>query len=524
MVSRERGDPRSLFLYKLKKNLILISFTLLVFAFSCREEGELEPNLPPETTFSIESINVADSNRLNSIVRLSWYGSDKDGYIKGYEISQDAENWAKTTSQDSTFRFTFPEGSELVDITLYARAIDNNGAKDPSPAFIKIPIKNTSPTVGFSEDLVIPDTAFIVATTEWSAADLDGEETITDVYLSINGKEWYPLNKSEKVFSIVPADFNATDTTSAYIYYGSRTNPAAETIPGLVLNDTNVLYIKAVDQAGAESMLDTSNTFYLKSKQNDVLVVGGVEAAHNEYKSLLNSINLNYDFLNLTIGNGRYRPALWNTTFRLQLSFYDKLFFYSDETTFLNPYTNLKIRLIEFAAASLQEYANSGGKYLISTKFDWDDDIEAIVGVLPIQSVSSKNYGQAWLLKDDPVAKYKDTTYEIADTVGGQPMNRRDTTITIVDNDFPVLRTSEFSIQGVGVFNIDPNDTEVLYRAKLIDRATFTPWTSTNIVASARRRNGKLNQIFFTIPLYRLKGNQANLEALFNRIFNQEFN
>lgn len=480
---------------ELSHNIFLL---LLIFAFSCKDEGDVEPNKPPDTTFSIEAINVTGENRLNSIVRLSWYGQDPDGYVKGYEISADQSNWTYTTSQDSTFRFSISANSDTVDIDLYVRSIDNANARDPSPAYLKIPIRNTPPLVSFSESLIIPDTAFLVATTEWSASDLDGDQTITDVFLSINGKAWFPLNKTERVFSIVPAYFYATDTTTALIYYGSRTNPEPVQIEGLVLNDTNRLFIKAVDQAGSESMLDTSTTFFMKSKQNDLLVVGGVSSAHNTYKGLLNAVNLDYDFLNLTVSNGIYRPLLWNTTFRLQLSFYDKLFFYSDETTFLNNYTNLKLLLIEFAAASLQEYANSGGKYLISTSFDWDDNIDGFRGVLPIESVSTKNYGDARLYRDSSVIPEIST--------------------------FPTLEASAFALTGVGAFNIDPNDTEVLYRAQLSDRRNTTNWPDTKIVASARRLNGRLNQIFFNMQLFELDRDPVKLQALFNQIFNVEFN
>jgi len=483
---------RILFLY------IFLSFSSLAFLSSCRDEGDKEENQAPETSFSLDAINLSGEDRLNSIVRLSWYGRDADGYVKGYEISTDQINWTYTTSQDSTFQFTISSGSDTVDIDLYARAIDNEGLADPTPSYLRVPIRNTAPVIEFSNSLSIPDSTFLVATTEWTASDLDGDETITDVYLSINGKAWYPMNRSERIFSLVPQDFNATDTTSALIYYGSRTNPEAQPIDGLVLDDTNRIYIKAVDQAGSESKVDTSEVFFMRTKQNDILVVGGVASAHTDYLNLMNAVNLQYDFLNLTIANGIYRPNLWNITFRLQLSFYDKLFFYSDETTFLNPYTNLRLLLLEYAAASLQEYANSGGKYLISTSFDWNTNIDGFRGVLPIQSVSTKNYGDARLYGDSAVLP------EIAS--------------------FPTLSTSSFALSGVGVFNIDSTDTEVLYTAQLSDRSRTVPWPDTEIVASARRLNGNLNQIFFSMQLFELDGDQLALEALFDQIFNVEFN
>ncbi|TVQ81798.1 MAG: hypothetical protein EA358_00340, partial [Flavobacteriales bacterium] len=70
-------------------------FFFLLFApllFSCMR-GEKNENRPPSTKIFLESINRVGENRLNSNVNLSWFGTDKDGYVVGYEISFDRENW-----------------------------------------------------------------------------------------------------------------------------------------------------------------------------------------------------------------------------------------------------------------------------------------------------------------------------------------------------------------------------------------------------------------------------------------------
>ena len=476
--------------------LLLIAFAL----FSCRKDDEKNTNKPPESYFSLEEINLFGENRLNSIVRLTWYGTDPDGYIKGYELSLDGQNWSPTNTQDSTFRFSITAGSDTTDILIFVRAIDNEGLRDPSPDQLKIPIKNTPPVVSFDDKLVIPDTANLVATTEWNATDVDGDETITQVFISLNGKTWFELNKSKKVISIVPVDGNATDSTAAYIYYGTDKNPATKTIKGLMMNDTNKLFIKAVDQAGTESILDTSNTFYMKGKQNDILVVGGVSVANSTYQNIFSAINVDYDFLDFAKDNGALQPQIWSITFRLQLSFYSKLFFYSDETLYINPYSNVKSLILEFAAPSLQEYANSGGKYFISTSFDHDTRLDAFAGVLPIASVSTLNYGAARLYQDSSI---------VSSNVN-----------------FPNLKTSAFAIVGMGVFNVDSADAEVLYEAQLSDnkRNPIGEWKDTKIVGSGRRVNGRLNQVFFSIQLWEMNGDPMALQSLFNQILTVEFN
>lgn len=500
--------------------LLAFSLFALTLILSCKkDEGELKVNQAPETTFSIEEFNLSGSDRLNSIVRLAWYGSDPDGHIIGFELSQDKVNWFFTTKQDSTFQFTLNGGSDTTDIELYVRSIDNQKVKDPSPDYIKIPIKNTEPEIEFSDDLTIPDTTFLVATTEWSASDLDGEETITNVLISINGKEWHEISRTKKVISIVPVDPSTNDTTQARLYYGTEDNPASIILEGLSMNDTNKIYIKAIDQAGSESFVDTSKTFYMKGKKNDVLLVGGVESSASItpsefYQKIFRKINVDFDLLDLLVNNGLYRPKLWNTTFRLQLSFYDKLFFFSDQSTYLNPYTGLSRMLLQFAAPSLQNYTNAGGKYMISSTFLHNQTVDDYFGVLPVQGKSTTNTNRAVLSKDSSlVSPLKDTI-----VVGN------DTTVA-----WGNLKSSSFLLSNIGVYNIDPVDTEVLYRAN-VNKDFNSVWDDTKVIASGRRVNGNLNQIYFNIQLWRMEADYNHqsqdlfaVDLLFNQVFNVEF-
>ena len=487
------------------KKFVFYFFPILIgfFLFSCREEEELKGNQAPNTTFSIEEINLSGDDRLNSIVRLSWYGKDPDGYVTAYELSEDGQNWNYTQAQDSTFQFSFSGNTDTADIELYVRAIDNEGLRDPSPDYLKIPIKNTPPVVNFDEDLSIPDTTILVATTEWKATDLDGQETITEVLISLNGRDWQNINRTKNIISIAPVDPKANDTSQAVVYYDTEESPSSVILDGLVLNDTNKLFIKVIDQAGTESAVDTSNTFFLKGKRNDVLIAGGVEASSVNpsifYQNIFNQINVDYDIIDFLAYNGLYRPKIWNITFKLQLSYYDKLFFFSNESIYRNPYTNLSAMLLESAAPSLQSYANSGGKYMISTTFLYNSNIEAFVGVLPVQSKSSTPPFNTALSRDSALVSPLNTSSSI----------------------WPNLQASNLIIP-MNVYNIDPVDTEVLYKAQL---TSFSGnWNDTKIIASGRRLNGRLNQVFFNIQLWQMNKDQSKLEDLFDQIFNVEFN
>ena len=473
-------------------------FLAACLLYSCEKEGSEEANQLPDTFFSLKEINLSGDKRLNSIVRLNWFGTDPDGYIKGYELSFDQLEWEFTEAQDSTFRFSLSINTDTADINIFVRAIDNENGADPSPASIVVPIKNTPPEVSFDEKLSIPDTSFLVATTAWNASDLDGEETIQQVLISLDKKNWEEINFSQKTFSIAPADPFLTDTTESLIYFGTSSQPAVQRLKGLALNDTNKIYIKVIDQAGAESEIDSTSTFFMKPQRNSTLVVGGLSAADQVYRQSLQAININYDFLNLTANNGQNLPKVWNITFRLQLSFYDKLFLYSDESLFTNTFTGVKKMILEFAASSLQEYANSGGKYFISTSFNHSTPIEGFAGVLPIASLSTENFGSARFFQDSVAFS------NLAE--------------------FPDLNPSNFVLLGPTVFEIDSADTEVLYQANLSKSRPDVAWEDTKIVASGRRVNGKLNQVFFSLQLWELNGNPSALQDLFDQILNKEFN
>tara|TARA_B100001109_G_scaffold121299_1_gene98775 strand:- start:514 stop:1980 length:1467 start_codon:yes stop_codon:yes gene_type:complete len=484
----------------------------LLFAFSAckKEEGDLKVNQEPETTFSIKEINLSGDDRLNSIVSLEWYGKDPDGYIVGYELSQDGNNWFYTTKQDSTFQFSLDGGADTADIELYVRAIDNENAKDPSPDYLRIPIKNTAPTIEFNQDLSPSDTSYLVTTIQWKANDLDGIETITGIEISTDGVNWTNISRTENTLSIVPINASSSGVTQGSIYYESSTNASSHVLEGLKVNDTNKLFVRAIDQAGAYSQIDTSETFYLKGKINNTLLVGGVPAANAGYASLLQAANVPFDFIDYGSNSGENQPAIWNVTFRLLINQYDKLILYSDATGFINGYTNVKGLILEFAATSLQEFANNGGKYIIASAFDHDTEIDAFVGILPIQSVSTKNYGDARLYRKNGSFPAEDSLVESNlpnfPTLTASPIN-----------------SSAIALSGVGVFNINTADSEVLYEAALSDRRPNVAWPDTKIIASGRRSAGKLNQVYFSVQLIELNG-QSNMPNLIDYLINTEFN
>ena len=468
---------------------------ILATSFGCKRTLEKDQNLEPSTLISPESINLTGDDRLNSVVFLSWFGSDKDGYVKGYEISLDNQNWVYTTQNDSLFSFSLSAGSDTTDIDFYVRSIDNDGLKDPTPAYLKVPLRNTPPMVAFVEQGFPVDTVNIVTTFRWFATDVDGDETIIKAFLKANQGDWMEIDVNEKMLSIVPVTDNQTGVVNANVYYGNNSSPLNEKLKGLVLGDTNHFYVKVIDFANAESQPDTSDVLFIKHKTSNRLYVTGLPNGPTSiYHSALNANSISNEFVDYHSDGGKYQPGFWKPTFDLLLQHYDEVVLTSDATNFTNSVTGRKAVLLDFMAPSLQVFSNNGGKTLVVTSFTKGQDISGITGTFPIDSLSSSN-GQARLYPDSAITS----------TLG-----------------------TGFLDMGANVVLSGQTPFYMSIGAEETYMGHFTPvqsWSGPRTVG-ARRKNGANNyyQYFFSVQLHLMDKSITELETLFDQILNNDFN
>ena len=463
--------------------------------YGCKRKYDKNANTAPDTVVTPESINLEGDNRLNSVVFLSWFGTDVDGYVTSFEISLDNQNWVTTTANDSVFSFTLNAGSDTTDISFYVRAIDNEGVKDPSPAYLNVPLKNTPPVVSFDVNGFPQDTTNIVTTFTWSATDVDGDETIVKAYLKANQGDWLEISVTEPMISIVPTNVTQTGAVEANVFYGTNQLPLSTTLKGLTLGDTNSFYLKVVDFADAESSPDTSETLFVKPKTSDILYVSGLpNPATDVYHQAIKPVVTGYDFLDYYADNGKYQPGFWSPTFDLLLENYDEVIMTSDVTIFTNSVTGRKDALLEFAAPSIQVFSNNGGKSIVSTAFTKGQDISGVSSVFPIDSLSSSS-GQARLYPDSSV-------------------------VSMIGANYPDLEPS-LTITGLTPFYMSIG-AEESYAANL---TALGGWAGPKTVG-ARRKDGNNNyyQYFFSVQLYELNQNPTELQTLFDQILNNDFN
>ncbi len=475
----------------MKKTIYI--FILSVILWQC-DKGQLKSNQPPDTHIAVESINLQGQFRLNSVVRLTWFGTDIDGYVKGFEISIDGINWEYTTAQDSTFKFNLPPGNDTVDIEFFVRAIDDKDATDPTPAQLKIPLKNTPPVAYFDFGAQPKDTVLGVATWRWFANDADGDQTIITAEIKFNDGDWFAIDPQQSLLSFV-IDPNATGVTAkAKVYYGNNSFPQTNLIEGLKPENDNFLYLRVSDIAGANSEIDTSKVVFFKKPQNDFLVISGQpQSVSAVYLPILNNLNIKYDFIDFGINGGVNQPSFWNPTFKLTIRQYKTLFIYTDASVYNNPTTGETKSLLSFMGQGIQDFTDNGNKVFVTTSFAKTSDLTEIKGTYPIDGLELSN-GQARLTNDSSI-------YAVA--TGNYP-NLQPTNILI--GVVPMIATA---------------DAELFYRAGI---TKLSGWKGNNVVAARRRFSGKINHVFFAMELQKFNKDLNLLEDLFDEILLNDFN
>lgn len=469
------------------------------FFFTACKKGEKKGNQPPETQISIEEINLSGDDRLNSTVKLSWFGTDSDGYVEGFEVSFDLQTWSFTKKADSTFSFSIPAGQDTTNIDFYVRAIDNEGFADPTPDHLSIPLKNTPPSASFNNELGPQDTALIVSTFRWNASDPDGDASISKIEISFNGGSWYEINKNEEVISFLVDTATQSGNATAQVYYGFDNTPAPESIEGLLPNDFNELRIRARDIAGAVSTEDTATVFYLKNKTPgaDLLWISGQGPATTDiYKQVLGGVNITYDLLpyGRSIG-GEFMPSYWDPTVKLISSQYPKMFVSSGQETYTNRVTSRILTMLEFLAPVLQNFTNNGGKTFVTTSFNKAQDLSDISGPYPVASLVVPNSGQARIYPDSGL-------------------------VPVIAGPYPIVKPAGNNLQTGVVPIVGTADSEDFYRARL---TKLQGWQGTDIVGVIRRPNNIWSQVFFGVELHNYNGNPVALEDLFEEILINEF-
>lgn len=494
--------------------MLLLAF-VLVFN-SCKKtdiSGDSRDNLAPQTYTIADTIDRSGNDRFNTRLRVQWWGDDPDGYVTSFEYTFDSTIgpntvWSISLSSDTVFSLALPPGRDTLNVNFWVRAIDNLGLRDESPASLWYPIKNTKPTIEFVKK---PSNAnplaggiqlfsFPILRFDWEAADEDGVENLKHFEVYLNDTNSSPLIL-ENIFSgmtIEAKDLSAS-VSDCDVYPGKTRQLHNEALEGLILEDSNVLYIRAVDLSEAKSDFAISDKIFVRKPSSDFLLVnaisnpGGSEDAF--YTAKLNQIGItNYDRLNLfdKDANGNFRQiSPDNETQSRIFKLFKHILWYGDDLDFS----------IVYAQGTLSEFTDDGGNIFLSSRVSGQSPVSSsFYQVSPIDSLYKPETNKSWLMTD---------TSKLQPVVGI----------------YPRLEYSEFLSVARPVRFV--NGTSVLYRAEMLERDNVTfkinQFKGNSDVIGLRENSVTGSKFVFSALALDKLDKANNVHILLERILKDEF-
>jgi hypothetical protein len=493
----------------------LLALVLTILAACTKEfDGDRNTSDAPQTYALVDSVVRDANNYLTTTVTAHWWAESKTGFITGYEVSTDnMQTWRYTTKQSGSFLLDLPLGVKEGLLPIFIRAIDNSGKKDPTPAQMVFPVRNTAPRVVI--DPIAnkrPFNTFPIIRALWNVTDIDGIQDISYYELVMNDTTLNHLNLPAN-FTIEPVNdssalaavrmeaiiSNNIFSEDFKVFTGNRTTPVAGTLLGAQYNDTNRLYIRAVDRTGNKSAWAV-DLFFLKKPVSDVLLVNALTASANATQ-LFYTNNLSSPIVNITqfesmVGittsnrtDDFYSDALTQSR---TFSLFKKIIWLTDEPNTLNT--------IQQGTADF--FANNGRMFIYIQFPDEYPRYSSSLNFTPIESI----------VIDSASGKFR--------------INSGSEAFGPVS--WPTLKSSS-------IFNVRPFNTysintglfayDTLMHANLtIQRNTGAgPWNGISTVMSKRIRvnTQKADLIITTLPLQSLNANN-NIDSLFKKVFIDE--
>jgi len=250
-----------------KQMMLLVGLAVFVCLVSSCGKNE-SPNMLPDTTLNSPPSPTAGSSH-SYLVEMAWEGEDPDGRVVAYEIAWhdgisytgmlDSLAWDRVTVTDSTFVVsadtcpdvgTSCEGSH----TFFVRAVDDNGGKDPTPAY-----------VSFTATTIIPHARIIypprqpedIAVTSPTCVKVGWDGTDSDGHVVAYRYAWKPYEE-------LPTHQPPPQRDHRWSPWTSATEVVTTLLP---LGDNNPwsFYVQARDDAGA-----IENVF--QDKRNHILI------------------------------------------------------------------------------------------------------------------------------------------------------------------------------------------------------------------------------------------------------------
>lgn len=387
--------------------IILVLLNFLVISCDSGLQGSLNENLPPNTSLTLNEINMPEGKRLVSQVNISWWGDDPDGYIAGYEFfigdpaERSEEDWQFTQKTDSVFILPIPEGNIEADVQFYVRAVDNDEARDPEPASLTFPIKNTAPSVSFPFNETPPDTTYRIFSFGIEADDPDGFENLNRIEIALNDTSDSGWKEIELDVSFITLRVDDTsEEPMASVMIGRSAIESEITFESINLDAENEFFVRTIDNAGAISNV-ISHTWFIKKQRSKVLFLNDYYGFFSQdrkelHLSLLQSAGIGQvDYMDISDGEvsgGTRVPlstafphrSLAEPTINMMLAEWDYIYWISDDLD----------RNIGYALEITSRFFDEGGKMFVNIPIELLGDRNSIYQFLPFQGVENATYDE----------------------------------------------------------------------------------------------------------------------------------
>lgn len=377
--------------------------------------GELAENQPPSTNLTVERINRGSDFRLSSQIQISWFGTDPDGFIAGYEyaINDTSEgNFTFTTKTDSVFILPITPGQQTDDVLFKVRAVDDKGLADPIGASLVYPVVNSDPEVSINSNQSPPDTLYSVSSFGWSFSDPDGLLNIvrTEIAINdtINGWVEIPFTAEDdgQLFISLEVDNTSSGEKEAQAYLGKsystiQVNGENLTIP-VNVGAQNTFYVRVVDAAESVSEIDSLSWYIKEQKSNTLFLndIGGPSSLDKqaEHLALLQSQGITPDIWIINDGQveqdkvalSEAFPTVIDPTLIRTLSKWDHIYWVSDDID----------RNITYAQEILDEFFEKNGTAFVNIPMKNISREDPVFSFLPVDSIAT---GQYYLFEDSSV-------------------------------------------------------------------------------------------------------------------------
>ncbi len=349
--------------------MIIILAALLLGA--CTEVTEFTPNQAPQTTLMVDSSVSVDATHYLQV--LHWHGEDVDGEVSRYEYKWILDPGVEAGDFDTTWvgrvepfvtwesdSFFLPVPETEAVHSFQVRAVDWEGLADPTPAFVELPVFNSTPEIFYlrGEELdtliTLPEEILPVYSLKFKVVDPDdgaGEGALIEEvrFWFEDPEDFVSIPGADTLFTLMPEHFGEGVGINREFHLQAidRAGAVSNVLRGeAVVKDVSEVELLILDSCGTGTTYgNTSDAYWQES-------VGGLFEPEKVYV---------HDF---DAFGGLGQPEVLNNIF----SIFKAVIWYNGDAGFADDelFTSTPTPEIQEAEEALLAYLAEGGKVLLS--------------------------------------------------------------------------------------------------------------------------------------------------------------